>query len=72
MSGNVEISRGEGSWLIQGPQELQSKEPHLAHRILPQDLSRDRRSFAGYQAGGGWGGSWDSQVDNLIRSKDVG
>ena len=39
---------------------------------MTQNLRGDGRSFVGDDTGGGRGGGWDGEVDDLIGSKDVG
>jgi hypothetical protein len=57
--------------LLKRTEEFQAEQPHLACRLLPQDLRYNGRSLAGDKAGrsGRWGG--DGQMNGLIRLEDV-
>ena len=58
-------------YLLKCSQKFQTEEPHLSGGILTENLGGYGRSFVGDDTGGGGGGCWDGEVDELVGSKDV-
>jgi hypothetical protein len=57
--------------LLKWAQEFQPKETKFTQKTRSAYFSHDGRSFAGYEAGGGWGGGWDREVDRLIGAQKM-
>jgi len=56
---------------LERAEEFQTKEAHLARRLLPQDLSHDGGSLAGDKTGGGGCGGGNGEMNCLIRPENV-
>jgi len=60
-----------GGNLLEKMNELEAKEACIAHHVLPQDSSNDRRSFAGDKAGRSWRRGGNREVNRLSEPKNM-
>jgi hypothetical protein len=67
-----EAVRQSGNTLLKRPEEFQSKEPHLADRVLAEYSGGDGRGLAGDDSGRGGGRSGDGEMDDLVGAEHVG
>ena len=66
-----ELAEGGRRRSLERLDEFEAEQTCIAHHVLPQDASDDRRRLTGNQTGRGRRRGWDRKLNRLIGSKDA-